>query len=348
MNIVIRADASVEIGTGHIMRCLTLAENLIKYGAEITFICSNLPGNSISYIKDRGINIRVLEVDKNNLFVNTKKIIKSLDFTIDLLIIDHYEIDIKMEKYLKPFVKKIMVIDDLANRSHDCEILLDQNLYLNYRERYNSLVPSHCLKLLGPDYLLLRDEFILAMRNIKRSRANTMKNILVFFGGSDPTNETEKALIAIELLARKYHFNTQVVVGESNPNKNNIKSLCMSIPRVTFYCQVNNMAALMVQADISIGAGGVTTWERILLRLPTVVIITADNQEATASFLSSFNLIKLLGTSKEVNIMHLYETFENIILKKNNLSLSLEDNHIIDFETILNKPYISAIIKLLK
>jgi len=341
-------DASVEIGTGHVMRCITLAENLKKCGAEITFICSNLPGNSISYIKSRGMNIKVLEVDVNNLFVNTKNIIKSLEFTIDLLIIDHYEIDFKMEKYLKPCVKKIMVIDDLANRMHDCDILLDQNLYSNYRERYNNLVPPHCLKLLGPDYILFRDEFILAARNIKRSHTYKLENILVFFGGSDPTNETEKALLALEPLARKYHFNTQVVVGESNPNKNKIKSLCMSIPRVKFYCQVNNMAELMAQADISIGAGGATTWERILLRLPTMVIITADNQEATAAYLSSFNLIKLLGTSKEVNILQLYYTLENLILKKNNSSLFLEDIHIIDFEKIFNKPYISEIIRLLK
>lgn len=314
MNIVIRADASVEIGTGHIMRCLTLAEKLNKFGAKITFICRDLPGNSISYIRNQGMKVIILNEQMDNLTWNTKKIITSLDFEIDLLIIDHYEIDVEMEKILKPYVKKIMIIDDLANREHDCEILLDQNFYLNYNERYDKLVPAHCIKLLGPDYVLLRDEFIFAEKNMSE-RKSTLNNILLFFGGSDPTNETAKALLALQPIANQFYFNIHVVVGEANQNKGIIKEFCLNTPRTKFYCQVNNIAELMVQADLAIGAGGSTTWERCFLRLPSLTIVTAPNQLECTLAVDKVNATKYLGNSKNVDTQtisdYIYYFLEN-------------------------------------
>ena len=142
-----------------------------------------------------------------------------------------------------------MVIDDIADRPHDCDILLDQNLYQAMETRYDNLVPTACKKLIGPRYALLRSEFAVARENL-RQRDGHVKRIVVFFGGVDPTNETAKALEAVRMLDRP-NIAVDVVVGGANPNKRAIKSLCLKIPNVSFHCQVNNMAELMAAADLA-------------------------------------------------------------------------------------------------
>lgn len=291
MNIVIRTDASVEIGTGHVMRCLTLANKLINNGAEVIFICRDLPGNSISYIRNQGIKVVIL---KDNYTFTSQKFLQSFKHKPDLLIVDQYELDFNWESVMRPFVKKIMVIDDLANRKHDCDLLLDQNYLLNYRNRYKGLVPIECKQLLGPNYLLLRDEFKKSKRSMKFN-SGKVKNILVFFGGSDPTNETEKTILALEEIIDLYEFCLHVVVGKSNPNKEKIESLCNKLNNTYFYCQVNNISELMVNADLAIGAAGTTTWERCYLSLPSIVIVIAENQIEIAKSVADKEAIINLG-----------------------------------------------------
>lgn len=152
--------------------------------------------------------------------------------TPDVLVIDSYAIDIKWESILRLHVKKIMVIDDLANRKHDCDILLDQNEYLNKDKRYEGLVPQNCKLLLGARYAILREEFYKA-REKMRLRDGKIKNILVFFGGSDLSNETIKALEAIVLLQRQ-DIRVNVIVGQSNPNKEAIENFCKKIICIIF------------------------------------------------------------------------------------------------------------------
>lgn len=191
--------------------------------------------------------------------------------------VDHYSLDEKWEKQIRPFTKEVMVIDDLANRPHDCDLLLDQNYYLNMGSRYNGLVPSHAKLLLGPQHVLLREEFKEARKYIKPFNGK-VERLFIFFGGSDPTNETEKVLRAIKPLVQKYRLKADVVVGNTNPKKEVIEALCTEITGVSYQGQINNMAELMARADLAIGAGGATTWERIYLQLPSIVITVADNQ----------------------------------------------------------------------
>lgn len=300
MNVVFRVDASNQIGSGHIMRCLTLACELAGKGAQCHFICAELPGNMIDYLNSKGFPVHVIfcpelaeDEAENKKFDHlqllrdkkltdageTIKIIENIiagkDY-VDLLIVDHYSLDREWEQLLRACAGKIMVIDDTADRAHDCDILLDQNLYENMEARYEGLVPDTCIKLLGPQYALLRPEFREARKSL-RQRDGTVNRILVFMGGADPTNETAKALEAIKMLNRP-EIVTDVVVGSSNSHRTEIKAMCDNMPNTNFYCQVENMAELMVKADLAIGGGGSTTWERCCLGLPVIIITIANNQ----------------------------------------------------------------------
>lgn len=309
MNIVIRTDASIEIGTGHVMRCLTLAKQLKGHGAEVTFVCRNLDGNSISYLQSENVKVLTLsKVNHNGSDLGWAKenweidadetisLLKEMNHHIDIMIVDHYAFDEKWEQKIKVHVNRVFVIDDLANRIHDCDFLLDQNYYTNMEERYKGLVPKHCMLMLGPEYVLLRDEFIEAAKN-QSERTGQVENLLIFFGGTDPTGETIKTLEAIMELDVSLE-NIDVIVGGSNPKKDQIQQFCKRIPNTHFYCQVNNMAELMMKADLSIGAGGSTTWERCFLGLPSIVFIVAENQrELTETLVAKKVLLRANSNS---------------------------------------------------
>lgn len=310
MNVIIRTDSSLEIGTGHVMRCVTLAKQLVREGAEVSFICRKFQGNSNSFIQSQGFHVHILfsyENQNNWKWMRnnwkqdaeeTKLIIQSLTKRIDLLIVDHYSIEVKWEKVLRSVVPHIMVIDDLADRLHDCDLIIDQNFYLNMHNRYQGLVSDSCIQLLGPDYVLLRDEFLfIDTQKIKRD--GNVKNILVFFGGTDPTGETLKTLQAIQQLNRiDIEFN--VVVGALNPQKKELEQVCGQMSNVRVHGQVNNMAELMVKADLAVGAGGTASWERCYLGLPSILIIVADNQNEVTHAVAKKGAVQLLGKSSEV------------------------------------------------
>ncbi|GAB2719776.1 UDP-2,4-diacetamido-2,4,6-trideoxy-beta-L-altropyranose hydrolase [Paenibacillus thermoaerophilus] len=307
------------------MRCLTLAEQLKKRKVCVSFVCRDLEGNLINLIKDCDFSVFVLPKIKRtgtaDIFkwykenwqqdvCDTLNIITRYRSGIDFLIIDHYGLDEKWESQIHPFTKKVMVIDDLANRKHSCDILLDQNLYINAQERYKRLVPPRCQQLLGPNYVLLREEFIRTSRQA-RIRNGEIQTILVFFGGTDPTNETLKTLDALVLLEnnRKVH----VVVGASNKRKNEIKEYCDRHSHFFFHCQVSNMAEMMNEADLAIGAGGTTTWERCYLGLPSITISIAENQIELTEVVSQFGATIHLGSHHEVTSARIFETVKDLI-----------------------------------
>lgn len=319
LNIFIRVDASYEIGTGHVMRCLTYAMDRKKQGHFVSFICRKANGDCIDLIQQQGFKVYALKAVHDNLWKYTEKywekdaietiqILKQ--FSVNQVVVDHYSLDEKWEKEVRPYTEKIMVIDDLANRKHDCDVLLDQNFYFDMNRRYEKLVPRHAKLLLGPKYALLRDEFKKARNKIKPFNG-TIERIFIFFGGSDPTNETEKVLRAIRPLIEKYHFIVDVVVGNSNPNKEVVQHLCKEMG-LNFYCQINNMAELMAKADLAIGAGGSTNWERAYLLLPSIVITIAKNQEEIAETLHQSGMIYYLGPSQKVSEQMIKEAVEKL------------------------------------
>ena len=316
MLVVIRVDSSSVIGSGHLMRCLTLACQLRKqHNAEICFICRDLDGNLSRLVEDAGFKLLLLPRGEKNTSLSgyeawltvpeivdakeTYTVIERLGKKVDRLVVDSYAITAAWERKLRPLVNEIFVIDDLANRPHDCDILLDQNEYLDKETRYKGLVPDKCKLLLGYKHVLLREEFYEAKKTL-RKRDGRVKNILVFYGGSDPTNETMKAVNALSGINLS-GITVNVIVGGANTHKDQVADFCKKHKGFHYFCQVNNMAEMMAQADLALGAGGSATWERLFLELPAIVTTIAENQEQIARDCQQQGLIYYLGKAEEVD-----------------------------------------------
>lgn len=305
MNVLFRTDASTEIGTGHVMRCSTLAEELHARGAKIHFVCRYLPDNLKIMLMDKGFYVSLLELTPKNTEKDPHLLPHShwLDISqaedasatlsaiqnesFDWIIVDHYALDKSWEAVMRPVTKKIMVIDDLADREHVCDILFDQNFYLDQHVRYNHLVPKDCRMLVGPEYALLRNEFK-ACRLHAHIRKGKVESILVFFGGVDQFDFTSKAVLALSNIREK--IIVDVVIGAEHPSRAKLISLCESFG-FNLHIQTSQMAELMLKADLAIGAGGGAVWERACLKLPTISIPIADHQIAQLNDLSRKGMV---------------------------------------------------------
>ncbi|EFR41464.1 pseudaminic acid biosynthesis-associated protein PseG [Selenomonas sp. oral taxon 137 str. F0430] len=313
MNTVIRVDSSERIGSGHLMRCLTLAGHMRREGKTVHFICRDLVGNLSRIVTAQGFALHLLPPHEHDAALTdyavwltapqevdaqeSAEIIRELQ-PVERLVIDHYALDAAWERRMRPLVQEIFVIDDLANRPHDCDILLDQNFYRDMERRYDGLVPETCKLLLGPKHALLRREFYEARKTLRR-RDGKLCRILVFYGGSDQTRETEKAIAALLQLALP-GVEADVVVGGGNARQEHIRSLCEAHEFLHYHLQVSNMAELMASADLALGAGGTTTWERCFLGLPAIVTAIAENQFEICRDCAEAGLIYYLGKWDEV------------------------------------------------
>ena len=310
---VIRADASEQIGSGHLMRCLTLADRMRREGIEVHFICRDLVGNLNHLVHEQGFPLHVLPRHADDPSLSgyaawltvaqetdareTGEVLCTLA-PIMRLVVDSYALDEVWERIVRPLVGEIFVIDDLANRKHDCDILLDQNFYRAMQYRYDGLVPPSCKLLLGPAHALLREEFYAAKKKLRR-RDGHLRRILVFYGGSDVTHETEKAVRALLHLSLSA-VDVDVIIGGSNAHRMQIEKLCAPYDFLHTYCAVSNMAEFMSNADLCLGAGGTTTWERCFLGLPAIVTAIAENQLAVCRDCADAGLIYYLGRWDEV------------------------------------------------
>lgn len=292
MEIAIRTDASIQIGTGHFMRCLTLANGLKKRGAKIRFVSRHLPEHQRGLLVESGHEFVLLDNAPSGMPLDelahahwlgvsqeqdAEDSIRALsDGTWNWLVVDHYALDVRWESMLRQSSKKILVIDDIADRQHDCDILLDQNFYSDMEARYIAKVPVQCQLLLGPRYALLRDEFRQLHKQIE-PRSGPVKRILVFFGGVDADNFTGRAIEALSENDMS-GLHVDVVIGSQHPYREQIKITCA---QYGFIChvQTDKMAELMAMADLAVGAGGAATWERCCLGLPSLSICIADNQQ---------------------------------------------------------------------
>lgn len=323
MKIVIRADASLQIGTGHVMRCLTLAEALKNQGAEIEFICRAHEGHLLERIAQQGFKTHALLNSKiiagSEPKVEVRKLqgrekiygVKWLGSTQqedavqckpilnatkpDWLIIDHYAIDQRWHSWLKGTYKKLMVIDDLADRKHQCELLLDQT-YGRQAKEYTELVPEKCQMLLGSKYALLRPEFAQWRGySLQRRAKPEFKKLLITMGGVDPDNVTGQILKALKRCSIPQEVEITAVLGATAPHLESVKRQAETMPYKTqVKANVSNMAEIMANSDVAIGAAGATTWERCCLGLPSLQIVLADNQKTIAQNLQAQNVVKVL------------------------------------------------------
>ena len=325
MNVAIRVDASIQIGTGHFMRCLTLADALKQRGATIRFISRQLPVYLRSFLTDKGHEFMLLESTSGDMiddelthshwlgttqFFDAQDSLRVLsDQAWEWLIVDHYALDRRWETSLRSSVKQILVIDDIADRQHYCDVLLDQNFYSDMDTRYTGKVPVQCRLLLGPRYALLREEFRQLHEKVS-SRAGVVKRILVFFGGVDADNYTGKAINALVYLGHD-ELHVDVVIGAQHPYRDEIEALCQA-NHFTCHVQTSRMAELMAAADLSIGAGGSATWERCCLGLPSLTVSVADNQTEIAKALDFIGATKFIASHDEVVMRDcIYELLHN-------------------------------------
>lgn len=298
--VLIRADASLTIGSGHVMRCLSLAAALRSRGARVQFASRVLEGHLHAAIRDQGYGLHALPapagacvsradiahaawlgVDEQQDAAETLAVIDGLGEPTTL-VVDHYALDARWQRVLRPNVRRIAVIDDLADRAHDADLLLNQNLGAD-AARYTGLMPPGCISLFGPRYALLREEFAQARRGLL-PRSGALRRVLVFLGGVDAGGYTERAIEALALC--RLPLDVDVVVGPSNPRGVDIAARCRELG---YACAQGaaDMAARMATADLAIGAGGSTTWERACLGLPSLLLIVAGNQRAGAQALAA-------------------------------------------------------------
>jgi len=313
MKIFIRADGSKIIGIGHLMRCMTLAQKLKESSnCEIIFLVHEIPQHIKTYIYTLGFSI----VQYNTVYrigsVEDAKFILTLireKYVItnqDWLIVDHYMIDKDWESVLGLEFHKIMVIDDLANRKHNCTLLLDTTVSVDYTYRYENLLSPNTIKLLGPHYALLRDEFSEMRNKILSGHMNKIKgNILICFGGTDPTNETEKVIRALEPWVLKKKFQLTVIMGSANPHISKVEAKYGATSGINLSVQPHSIALEMSKAELAICAGGTMTWERYCLGLPGLVIAVADNQINIAKEGERQRIDKYLGEASEVQEFHI-------------------------------------------
>ncbi|WP_297963056.1 UDP-2,4-diacetamido-2,4,6-trideoxy-beta-L-altropyranose hydrolase [uncultured Anaerovibrio sp.] len=324
--IVFRVDASTQIGTGHMMRCLALASRMKKkYSADIIFLSRDLPGNINDRVEANGYRLLVLPRRTPNeklkgyaawlTVPQSQDAAESIEVLgnigqIDRLVVDSYAIDETWEKCLRPWVGEIFVVDDLANRRHDCDILLDHGFLPGKEESYRKLVPEGCQLMLGVKYALIRDEFILARASLPPMKKN-IRNILIFYGGADVTNETEKAIDALINLNLS-GVDVEVIVGKSNPHKASVKQKCANYDFVHFHEQVSNMAWYMSNADILLCAGGTTLLEAWHLGLPTIVTAVAENQRIGCEYCAKMDLMDYLGFYDSVEVPNIIQAVQGM------------------------------------
>jgi UDP-2,4-diacetamido-2,4,6-trideoxy-beta-L-altropyranose hydrolase len=274
------------------MRCAALAGTIKGRGATVTFVSRNLSASLLTLLKDQGFGVRLLPQSGSGVGsaqgygawlgasweADAGQTASALETEggVDWLIVDHYGIDYRWEERLKAAGCRILVIDDLAIQKHACDLLLNQNLIANVHDRYRNLIPEYCRLLTGPKFALLRSEFRASRMSLTRGSEH-VANLLVFLGGADPEDVTLRVLNTIDDI-RSNDLQVTAILGAANPHGETIKRLFGHRSGYKVIFQAANMAELMAHADLAIGAGGISTWERSCLGLPALVIAIAENQ----------------------------------------------------------------------
>lgn len=313
MRVAFRADASHWIGSGHVVRCATLGRRLRKLGAEVHFVCRGMPGDRGDWLNRSGFIVHKLSaavapygetsstptahttwlgVDAEEERDESLSVLSRQE-PFDWLIVDHYALDEEWETAMRAATRKVMVVDDLADRNHACDILLDQNLFPDPARRYQEKVPSGCRLLLGPDYALLQDEYAVLRPQVS-VREGPIRRVLVSLGGTERRELTMRVLRALFSLQR-HDIAIDVAIGTAARGGDEIRALARGVEHVTIHEELPSLAHLMARADLAVGAGGITTWERCCMGLPSLVITVADNQLAIAPYLHKKGLIHWLG-----------------------------------------------------
>lgn len=321
LKIAFRVDVATHIGTGHWQRCLTLANYLTTQHCQVTFLYRDFGGKfNHLFLSDTITFVCIGKgyLDTNSLssekdWLGIEELQDSQDFIaaiarneFDVCVIDHYAISQIWESAVRQYVDTIVVIDDIANRPHDCDVLIDQNFYENYQIRYDKLVNDSTIKLLGPNYTLLRPEFI-ELRNLPTLPKSDQ--ILVNFGGVGKFDFLSKVLDAIKSVPKyQYIF----ITGNLSEDEFSLLVDKAEVDYITLMKSTKNMGGLMKESAFALGACGSTVWERFCLGLNAALVAMAENQVESLAYLAEQNLIDNLGSSDEISASFLIDYLENM------------------------------------
>lgn len=318
MKLAFRVDASIDIGTGHVMRCLTLADALRARDVDSRFICRPHCGHLMEEVGRRGYAVHALPDTVDQLssapagrvagpehanwlgcdwLTDAQQTVEVLAANpVDWLVVDHYVLDVRWEGRLRPFCGRLLAIDDLADRAHDCDLLLDQNLG-RLADDYARYLTPECRLLIGPRYALLRPEFAaLRADSLARRAIARPTRLLISMGGVDKEDATSTVLDALRGAALPADSRITVLLGPHAPWKSRVSEFARKLQWPTeVLVNVGNIAQLMADSDLAIGAAGTTAWERCCLGLPTLTLVLGDNQRSGASALQAAGAVVLLA-----------------------------------------------------
>ena len=347
MKVVFRADASHSIGSGHVTRCLTLAAALRERGAIPSFVCREHAGHLCGLIEKRGFSCSRLaapragadaEADSGHMAAlgvtweedasQTRAVVEASREKLDWLVVDHYAIDHRWEGALRKSAGRIMAIDDLADREHDCDLLLDQNLVAQMDIRYAGKIPATCGLLLGPEYALLQPAYA-KLRDRTPPREGPIRRIFIFFSGADNGNLTGRALNAILQLNRP-EIEIDAVISAGGLHEASIRRQVEGHGNVHLHSGLPSLAPLMAAADLAIGACGATSWERLCLGLPALVVTLSENQRANAAELHRRGLIRWLGHQDEVSEGLIAGALDGFLQRRLDKDWSLRCSSVVD------------------
>lgn len=310
MKCIFRVDASNRMGVGHLARCVTLANALRGRGIDVSFICREHLGHLSDLLRRHALPVTLLpapppsavSIDIEDYAVwlgvpvgeDAAQTIEALGGERpDWLVVDHYSLGFKWEREIRRHVRRLAVIDDFPTRRHECDLLLNQNYSTESPELYRQRLPDSTRALLGPHYALLARQYA-EYRQVQPVRGPQCERVLVFFGGADPHNMTERALAALSQ-PECQSLEVDLVVGINHPYREALAAAAARRPLTRLHGSRPHLADLIARADVAIGAGGAMTWERMCLGLPSLVVSCADNQQPACDALHQAGLIRYLG-----------------------------------------------------
>jgi UDP-2,4-diacetamido-2,4,6-trideoxy-beta-L-altropyranose hydrolase len=351
LSVAFRVDSSAFIGSGHLIRCLSIASSLLERGARIHIISSDNHDNLLSSL---GADYQNILIPSSLRRADTRKEFEDFSYSDwidcsqiedaskvisayknnnisapDWIVVDHYALSSEWSDYIKKnndFKSvKLCFLDDLCNRKHNADIIVDANYHgKETHSRYDGLVAGKTVRLLGPSYALMNKHFAASSRESKRREG--FNSVLVYFGSADLYNMT-KEIVSVFLSKEFNDLSIHVVLGLHNACESIIREKLRGHKNYICHSYVNNMAALMSECDLAIGAGGSTTWERIVMHLPSIVYSLAHNQESFLSTLEQDGYITYLGHASNYNQRQFLATLRKIRSSYSNYCF---DNLIVD------------------
>jgi UDP-2,4-diacetamido-2,4,6-trideoxy-beta-L-altropyranose hydrolase len=322
MKILIRVDASTQIGTGHIMRCLALAQVLQDEGGEAIFVLATHAPNLESRLKSEGMKVVHLDVEMGSIEDASETSALAHSCGCQWVVADGYHFLGECQRIIKDAGLSLLFIDDYGHAEHYyADFVLNQNVYAH--EGFYQNRESYTKLLLGTKYALLRREFW-QWQGWEREIPPVARKILVTLGGADPDNVTLKVIQAFQEVTVE-ELEVVVVVGGSNPHYEKLLAAVeKSGVSIELRRNVTNMPDLMAWADVAIAAGGSTTWELAFMGLPYLLIVLADNQKTIANTLNNMEVAINLGWHSDVSAESLSQNITQLIKEEKRRSPMLK------------------------